>query len=681
MRRLLIANRGEIAARIARTARTLGIETIGVYCEPDRKASHVDFMDRVFALGPPGLVPLGGAQGAAGSPGSYTDLDKILEIAARSRADALHPGYGFLAENAQAAQRVIDAGLIWVGPTPANIALLGDKLAAKNAALEAGVPTTRSVPVTPDDIPDDLVAPVLVKAAAGGGGRGMRVVHNLADLKEAITSASREAMSTFGDPTVFVEPYIERGRHVEVQIFGDALGNVVHLGERECSVQRRNQKLIEESPSPGIDDETRNKLLAGAVALGKHVGYQNAGTVEYMVGVDGTVTFLEVNTRLQVEHPVTEMVTMLDLVEWQIRVARGEPLPCLQDDIELYGHAVEVRVVAEDPAAGWMPSTGEIRRMTLKGARVDTAFRAGSVVSADYDSMVAKVISWGEDRAEAIGELRETLRGAEVDGVDTNLAMLSAVCEEDDFLAGKTLTAYLEEHPEVLVALPADPATRDVLLIGAIVATRATDQNADHPLGFAPANWRNVRTQGERSTWRHREVSQTVEITPAPVRGRDGEAIDLIALGPWPQPLDNGELEADQRVWHEVTSFWDDDQLVVILSGERWALHVDPDDSSVQVRSRLGTMTWERMADFFQPDVSMSGGGPICPLPGTVLAVEVAAGDTVQADQVLMVVEAMKMEHRITASAPSLVTDVHFAAGDRVDSGDLLVSLEPLSAH
>ena len=699
MRRLLIANRGEIAARIAHTARYMGIETVGVYSEPDRKASHVDHMDRVFALG-----TLDGASDQHAGPasgdasgatiGSYTDVDKLIEIALRSGADAIHPGYGFLAENAAAAQRFIDAGLIWVGPTPANIALLGDKLAAKNAAIEAGVPTTRSVRVTPDELPDDLTAPVLVKAAAGGGGRGMRVVHDLAELSEAVASASREAAANFGDPTVFVEPYIERGRHVEVQIFGDAHGNVVHLGERECSIQRRNQKVIEESPSPGIDDETRQALLAGAVALGRAVGYQNAGTVEFIVGVDGTITFLEVNTRLQVEHRVTEMVTLVDLVRWQIEVARGEPLPLEQDEIEIYGHGIELRVVAENPAAGWMPSTGTIRVLNLPTAGVDTALRAGSSVSVHYDSLIAKIYASGDDRNEAIGDLRSALAQTLIDGVETNLAMLGAVLEEPDFLAGKTLTSYLDDHPEVSQALPADSETRDALLIGAALARRANDRAVDGALGFAPANWRNLRTQGERSTWNSGDIVQMVEIMPGAANplspfgssgssGSSGpdDAHDRVALGPWPAPLDSGALGVDERIWRDVVSFWDGDTLIVIVDGRRWAMTVAVDGRRVLVRSRTGSMTWVRTPDFVQPEVSLGGGGPICPLPGTVLSVDVTEGDTVEADQVLMVVEAMKMEHRITAAAPSMVTEVHFAVGDRVDSGDLLVSLEPLTGH
>ncbi len=402
--RILIANRGEIACRIARTAHRLGISTVGVYSEPDRDALHVDAVDSAVALG--GATPAE----------SYLRGDAIVRAALDTGCAAVHPGYGFLAENAEFAQSVIDAGLRWIGPTPDQIRLLGDKVAAKRAAIEAGVPTTAIVEVSDGTVPEGLDLPVLVKAAAGGGGRGMRVVHDRAELGAAIDSASREATAAFGDGTVFIEPFIERGRHVEVQIFGDEFGNVVHLGDRECSIQRRNQKVIEEAPSPGIDDDVRARLHEGALALARHVGYVGAGTVEFMVGDRGgaagdgepTITFLEVNTRLQVEHPVTEAITGLDLVELQIVVASGRPLPLTQDDVTFTGHAIEVRLVAEDPSAGWLPSTGRITEFEIDGdVRIDTGFRAGSEVSSDYDSLLAKVIA----HADTARRLRNGSRG------------------------------------------------------------------------------------------------------------------------------------------------------------------------------------------------------------------------------------------------------------------------------
>ncbi|MGA1051134.1 MAG: biotin carboxylase N-terminal domain-containing protein, partial [Ilumatobacteraceae bacterium] len=356
--RLLIANRGEIAVRIARTARRMGITTVGVYSEPDRDALHTDAVDIAIALG--GATPAE----------SYLRSEALVEAAVSTGCDAVHPGYGFLAENAAFAEAVAEAGLIWVGPTPEQIRLLGDKVAAKRAAVEAGVPTTPIVEVVAGSVPTDLDMPVLVKAAAGGGGRGMRIVRSAAELAEAIGAASREAASAFGDGTVFIEPYLERGRHIEVQIMGDAHGEVVHFHERDCSVQRRNQKVVEEAPAPGLDATVRAKLHDGALALARHVGYRNAGTVEFLVGDDGVITFLEVNTRLQVEHPVTEAITGFDLVELQLRVAAGEPLPIRQDDVVVDGHAIEVRLVAEDPAADWIPSVGTLTRFDVDAFRV-----------------------------------------------------------------------------------------------------------------------------------------------------------------------------------------------------------------------------------------------------------------------------------------------------------------------
>ena len=498
--RLLIANRGEIAVRIARTAHRLGVSTVGVYSEPDANALHVDSVDVAIALG--GATPAE----------SYLRGDAIIAAALATGADAIHPGYGFLAENAAFAQSVIDAGLIWVGPTPEQVTLLGDKVAAKRAALEAGVPTTSMIEVVDGRVADreTVSYPALVKAAAGGGGRGMRVVRTADELDDAVAAASREALAAFGDGAVFIEPFLERGRHVEVQVFGDRHGNVVHLGERECSIQRRNQKVVEESPSAGISDDVRTALCEGAVALARHVGYEGAGTVEFMVGAadDGasTITFLEVNTRLQVEHPVTEAVTGLDLVELQLRVAAGEPLPIAQDDVTITGHAIEVRVVAEDPAAGWMPSTGRIGRFSIgtgqiDDVRVDTGVRDGAEISSDYDSLVAKVIAHAPSRAEAAGRLARALRASQVTGIRTNIDSLVAILGEADYLAADTPTAYLDEHPDVLAPIGPAGDDRVALLLGAVFALEYERRSADRATPFAPSGWRNLRTQGQRQVW------------------------------------------------------------------------------------------------------------------------------------------------------------------------------------
>ena len=695
--RLLIANRGEIAVRIARTAHRLGMSTVGVYSEPDANALHVDSVDVAVALG--GATPAE----------SYLRGDAIIAAAVANGADAIHPGYGFLAENAAFAQAVIDAGLVWVGPTPEQVTLLGDKVAAKRAALDAGVPTTSMIEVVDGRVADaaTVTYPALVKAAAGGGGRGMRVVRGADELDDAVAAASREALAAFGDGAVFIEPYLERGRHVEVQVFGDRYGNVVHLGERECSIQRRNQKVVEESPSAGITPEVRAALCDGAVALARHVGYEGAGTVEFMVGAgaDGaTITFLEVNTRLQVEHPVTEAVTGLDLVELQLLVAAGEPLPIGQDDVVVGGHAIEVRVVAEDPATGWMPSTGRIGRFSIgqhgpdpsSPVRVDTGVRDGAEISSDYDSLVAKVIAHAPTRTEAARQLARALRGSQITGIATNVDTLAALLGEADFLAADTPTAYLDEHPDVLTSIGAEGDERVALLLGAVFALEAERRSADPASGFAPSGWRNLRTQGQRQVW----VEPTgehlhVEYVMRPERLADGSARWSASawIGPWPEPDDEGVLTPDGRAERHVRLL--DRRVVdgvgdvaIEVDGRRHrvgaeivhhSLGLDADGVgavTVHMRSASGALSLMLAPRFVLHDAQAEGGGPICPLPGTVIAVSVAAGDQVTDGQVLMVVEAMKMEHKIIAPADATVTDVRFAVGDRVDQGDLLVALE-----
>ena len=662
--RLLIANRGEIACRIARTAHRMGISTVGVYSEPDRNALHVDSVDIAVALG--GSTPAE----------SYLRGDAIIQAALATGATAIHPGYGFLAENADFAQAVIDAGLIWVGPTPDQIRLLGDKVAAKRAALAASVPTTAIVEVAPGAVPQGLAMPVLVKAAAGGGGRGMRVVHQQAELASAVEAASREAASAFGDGTVFIEPFIMQGRHVEVQILGDAHGNVVHLGDRECSIQRRNQKVVEEAPSPGITDDVRAQLHEGALALARHVGYLGAGTVEFMVGEAGdgvpTITFLEVNTRLQVEHPVTEAITGIDLVEMQIGVANGHALPFEQHDIAFTGHAIEVRLVAEDPAAGWLPSTGTVTEFEIPGeVRVDTGFRAGREVSSDYDSLLAKVIAHHADRGVAALRIARAMRTARITGVRTNANTLAAIMTEPDFRAGNTPTAYLDEHPEVLADQGPAGDDRLALLCGAVFADEQRNRGADRVAGFAPSGWRNLWTQGQRRTWLSDDEPHQIEYVV------NGSSIE-VRVGPWPEPQPDGSLAPDDRRVVNVRLLQRmPDRQVVELDGRRHVVTVSVDDELARTSSPAGSITWTRPVKWVDHDADEAGSGPVCPLPGTVIALHVEAGQFVVDGQLLMVVEAMKMEHKITAHGDHIVAAVHFAVGDRVDTGDLLVALAP----
>ncbi len=670
IKRLLIANRGEIAVRIARTAHRLGIGTVGIYADADAHALHLDSMD------------------SAVSVSSYLEMNEVLAAASAEGCDAVHPGYGFLAENAAFAQAVNDAGLNWVGPTSNQIALLGDKVAAKRVAIEAGVPTTEIIAASPGSVPSDVSFPALVKAAAGGGGRGMRVVRSAADLSDAIDAAAREAEGAFGDGRVFIEPFIEHGRHVEVQIMGDRHGNVIHLGERECSIQRRNQKVVEEAPSAGIDDETRQQLLDGALALAQHVGYENAGTVEYLVGEDGTITFLEVNTRLQVEHPVTEAVTGFDLVEMQLNVAAGQPLVVTQDDVVISGHAIEVRVVAEDPSAGWLPSTGEVIAFDLDDPRirVDSGFAAGSVVSADYDSLLAKVISHAPTRTQAAAVLEGALRSSQIAGVRTNLDSLTAIAGHEAFLNAATPTSFLNDHPEVLSGGGPTDDDRLALALAAMFALELDDRTNARVLGFAPSGWRNLRTQGQRL----RLLDLGATGASAAGEGTTGESAELalelamtgadraqVHVGPFPEPTADGTLSPDERRVSTVRLLRrSTTEQVIEVDGRRTAVSVARHGDVVTTRSAGGAVAWQAIPRFVDHEASAGGGGPICPLPGTVIAVHVSEGDSVAEGALLMVVEAMKMEHSITAAADSVVSEVRFAVGDRVDSGDLLVALD-----
>jgi propionyl-CoA carboxylase alpha chain len=660
VRRLLIANRGEIAVRIARTAHRMGIDTVGVYSDPDAVSVHVDAVDVAFALG--GSSPRE----------SYLRGDALIAAALETGCDAVHPGYGFLAENAAFASAVAAAGLIWVGPTADQIALLGDKIIAKQTALEAGVATTPVIEVGPGGVSRDVPMPALVKSTAGGGGRGMRIVRTAAELEGAIAAAAREAESAFGDGRVFIEPYLESGRHVEVQVIGDHHGTVLHLGERECSIQRRNQKIIEEAPAPGIDDATRRLLWDGAVALARHVGYRNAGTVEFLVGEDGTISFLEVNTRLQVEHPVTEAVTGLDIVELQLRVAGGDVLGLTQDDVSFSGHAIEARIVAEDPAAGWLPSTGAVIGFDIDGdVRVDAGVRRGSLVSPDYDSLLAKVIGHAPSRGEAAAKLRRALRTAEIVGPKTNVAALAATLGEADFLAGHTPTSYLVHHPEVEQASGPAGEHRIALLLAAVLATELANRQRNSVTGFAPAGWRNLRTQGQRQVWLLDDEPHAVEYV---MRG-DGAA--EVKLGPFPAPDDTGALPDDGRRVLQVRAFARRaDRQVLEVDGLRTVVRISRDGSRVLTRSAAGSLAWTLAPRFEAHRADEAAGGPVCPLPGTVIAVHVEAGQTVAEGQLLMVVEAMKMEHKIMAGSDATVAEVVFSVGDRVDTGDLLVRLE-----
>jgi propionyl-CoA carboxylase alpha chain len=648
IQKLLVANRGEIAARIMRTAHGLGIATVAVHSDPDADAPFVRLADEAVRL--PGAAPAD----------TYLRSDLLIAAAHATGADAVHPGYGFLSENAGFARACAEAGLTFVGPSPDAIASMGSKLEAKALMEKAGVPVLPGATVTDETdlaaVAGDIGFPVLVKAAFGGGGRGMRVVHDPAGLAEAVEGARREAASAFGDGTVFLERFVVDPRHVEVQILGDTHGEVVHLFERECSIQRRYQKIVEESPSPAVDDALRAELGAAAVAAGKAIGYTGAGTVEFVLDRDGKFFFLEVNTRLQVEHPVTELVTGLDLVALQLRVAEGEPLPPEVTGARIDGHAIEVRLYAEDVPAGFLPATGTLHRFAipdLPGVRVDSGVEDGSVVGTSYDPMLAKVIAHGRTRAEAARALARTLATARIHGVTTNRDLLVGILREPEFLAGGTDTGYLTRHDPT--ALGSDDAVGPVHAVAAALATQAGNRAAAPVLGGVPSGWRNVGGQPQRVAYTKGERSLEVAYTfrrGGPEVAVDGEplAVRLVRAAP-----DAVELEVDgvRRAYavHRVPG---------------WSFVDGPD----------GSAALAEVPRFADPNAVAHAGSLLAPMPGGVVRVLANRGDPVRAGQALVVLEAMKMEHTVVAPVDGIVAELAVAPGDQVDTGQVLAVVQ-----
>ncbi len=670
--KLLVANRGEIARRVIRTAQEMGITSVAVFSDPDRRSTHV--LEAAVA------VALGGVT----STDSYLDAVKILDAAQRTGCDAIHPGYGFLSENAGFAQAVIDAGLIWVGPTPDSIRAMADKVQAKRLAQAAGVPLVPGAELDgdPDEgqllkLAESVGYPLLVKAAAGGGGKGMRIVESANDLVQHLQTARREAASSFGDSTVFFERYLAGARHVEVQVFGDTAGNVVHLFERECSIQRRHQKIIEESPSPGATDATLRQMFDASLSLARAIGYVGAGTVEFLVAGDGEEQdffFLEMNTRLQVEHPITEEVTGLDLVQWQLRIAQGEELPLDQGNIRQHGHAIEARLYAEDPARDYLPSVGELNLPTRLGygLRLEAAFSNAGSVTPHYDPMIAKVISSGADRTGAASQLAAGLKEMAVTDLVTNRESLIAILESDAFLAGDTTTAFLDENPGVLTPrIPADVRTRH--LVAATVA-RAIAETSTKPWSAGlPAGWRNVAVLPQTWRWAYYEAGETHERVVALRRDSAG------TLGAF------AVLDAGLATGAIAHAAFVPVRVVGAVAGERSYL-IEIDGIATQASVRITpsvtsvsgsdwTLGYLALPQFEDVSPTPGGGGPAAPVPGTVVAVEVRAGEAVVEGQTLVVVEAMKMEHRIVADADGVVVDVLVAVGDSVDAHQVLVTL------
>ncbi|MGW0586979.1 acetyl/propionyl/methylcrotonyl-CoA carboxylase subunit alpha [Streptosporangium sp. NPDC002607] len=665
IRRLLVANRGEIARRVFRTCRDLGIETVAVFSDADADAPHTAEADHAVRLG--GVRPAD----------TYLSVAKIIDAARRSGADAVHPGYGFLSENAAFARAVRDAGLTWVGPPAEAVAAMGSKIEAKELMAAAGVPVLPGFTTGPghstDDLERDLEAvftpmggplPLLVKASAGGGGRGMRVVRLTGDLPEAVESARAEAASAFGDGTVFVEPLLEGARHIEVQILADGHGTVWALGERECSIQRRHQKVIEETPSPAISPATRVRLRDAAVTAARAIDYVGAGTVEFLVRGD-TVAFLEMNTRLQVEHPVTECVYGVDLVELQLRIAEGARLPASPP--EPSGHAVEARLYAEDPARDWLPQSGPLHRLEIPGVdsrfapasggrhglRLDSGVEDGSVIGVHYDPMLAKVVSYGVSRSDAVRRLAFALAGARIHGPVTNRDLLVEVLRHPAFLAGETHTGFLTEHG-LTGAAPgrqtagAGPGAVRLSALAAALARASANRAAATVQAGLPSGWRNVVSQPQRTAFAEAEISY--RITRAGLRAEGFP--DTVLVGATPS-------------------------LVVLeTSGVRHRFAVARYDGVTHVDSPLGSVRLTPLERLPAPVEQVLPGSLLAPMPGTVLRIDVKPGERVGGGQVVVVLEAMKMEHRITAPAPGTVAAVNVAPGRQVEAGFVLVVIE-----
>ncbi|KPF80542.1 methylcrotonoyl-CoA carboxylase [alpha proteobacterium AAP81b] len=655
MHKLLIANRGEIARRVIRTAHRMGIATVAVYSDADAAAPYVREAGQAVAIGAAEARP-------------YLDGAAIIAAARRTGADAIHPGYGFLSENAEFAAAVKAAGLVWVGPPEAAMRIMALKDSAKAAMKKAGVPITPGYQGSDQSLvrlqraAEGVGFPLLIKAVAGGGGKGMRAVHAAEDFQEALMAAQREGQASFGNAGVMLEKLIARPRHVEVQVFADAHGNVVHLFERDCSLQRRHQKVIEEAPAPGLSDRLRHTLGIAAVTAATAIAYQGAGTVEFILDLDHSdkygdpaFYFMEMNTRLQVEHPVTEAITGQDLVEWQIRVARGEMLPLAQEALAVSGHAVEARLYAEDPDSGFLPSTGTLSRLAFgegDGIRIDTGVETGNRIGLDYDPMIAKVIAHGPTRGEAIDRLVAALDATIVEGLKSNRGFLARLADAPAFRAGEVDTGFIARHAEVL-APPADVPPEALLLAGLFRTLAALEV----PAGagpFARPFRLNLAVEFVQRFWAGDTLHEFA------VRDAGGGRFRVAGLE------GIGEVGA---VRAGTTG------LRVDIGGRNHLGHVVDGDAAIDVRLAGQSYRLGVRAPRADAAAGPGAGRIIAPMPGRVLSVDVAAGQAVATGDRLLVLEAMKMEHRLTARAGGTVSAVHIAAGDQVADGMLLVEI------
>ncbi|WP_417611735.1 acetyl-CoA carboxylase biotin carboxylase subunit [Parasphingorhabdus sp.] len=654
-KKILIANRGEIACRVIRTAQKMGIKTVAVYSDADARSPHVKMADEAVHIGPSPAAE------------SYLIAEKIIQACKDTGAEAVHPGYGFLSERTSFAQELADNDIAFIGPPPNAIAAMGDKIESKKLAEKAGVSVVPGHIGEIDDtehavrISSDIGYPVMMKASAGGGGKGMRLAWNEQDVREGFEATKREGLASFGDDRVFIEKFIEQPRHIEIQVLGDKHGNVIYLGERECSIQRRHQKVVEEAPSPFVDPEMRKKMGEQAVALSQAVGYYSAGTVELIVGADKSFYFLEMNTRLQVEHPVTEYITGLDLVEQMIRIAYGEKLPLTQDDVTLTGWAVENRVYAEDPYRGFLPSTGRLVKYrppeAEDGIRVDDGVAEGGEVSIFYDPMIAKLITYGETRIEAIDRQIDALNRFEIKGPGHNIDFLSALMQHERFREGNITTNFIaEEYPDGFQGAPAsDELLRNLAAIGAFAATAHADRarRVDNQLGKRldpPSDWQvkigdkimDVSISEEEITVDGQEVNLSTEYTP-------GDSLILAKVDD--KPL----------------------SVKIAKTADGFALNSHGATHKARILPAHVAQHAKHMIEKIPPDLSKY---LLCPMPGLLVALHVEVGDTVVEGQPLAVVEAMKMENILRAEKNGVVKSLEAAQGDSLAVDAVILELE-----
>ncbi|MBL6899777.1 MAG: biotin/lipoyl-binding protein [SAR86 cluster bacterium] len=636
--KLLIANRGEIACRIIKSAHDMGISCVAVYVDADADSLFVKQADEAIRL-----------------TDSYLNSKEIIAAAKATGAQAVHPGYGFLSENAKFSRDVIKEGLIWVGPNSKVITSMGDKLKAKVLAEKAGVPT---LPMTTDPKKASSIGyPILIKAAAGGGGKGMRIVDSNKELKESILGAQREALSGFGDDRVFIERYVASSRHIEIQILGDSYGNVVHLGERECSIQRRHQKIIEESPSPRVDPEMREAMGKAAVNLAKKLKYESAGTVEFLVDdKTGEFWFLEVNTRLQVEHPVTEGVTGKDLVYEQLRIARGEELGYTQEEIEWSGSSIEARLYAEDPSNDFLPATGKLIAYEPDSnieARWDTGVEQGSIIGTDFDPMIAKVISTGKSRTDAANKLALALESLHIGGVTTNRDFLVSSLRSEAFHEGLTTSDFIEKvNPQRSI-----PMSGENLELSSSVAAlwiQGLNRKNSNVLNQIPSGWRNSKLPRQKLSFRCLEEETTINY----IRRRDGSF-----------NLNNGSVANIFK--------WEESGIDIEIDGRRFYAKVTQDSKTIVVHMPWGNAVLEILPRFTLPGSEVQAGGLIAPMPGKVIDLKVKVGTKVKKGDTLVILEAMKMEHQVKASEDGKVAKLLVKKDEQLENGALLMIVDP----